>query len=165
MKTTRSLCSLSVSRCTTRVCMTLEECQQKKYLCEVSSALSIDDSCWTLFDGSNGPACYKLKFLIISSILLRVFLFPRRQCKFVREYSVHVCTFNSALLKWKGAEEVYEVFYRGQKHKPMAHIVLNTESSRSHAFFTVRVVQVCTNWWSYYVIDYNINLTLWYSFV
>lgn len=42
----------------------------------------------------------------------------------------------------KNAEEACEVFYRGQKRKRMAHTALNTESSRSHSIFTIRLVQV-----------------------
>lgn len=40
------------------------------------------------------------------------------------------------------AAEAFQVFCRGLKRKTMAHTVLNAESSRSHAVFTLRLVQV-----------------------
>ncbi|XP_071446033.1 kinesin-like protein KIF23 [Hetaerina americana] len=42
-------------------------------------------------------------------------------------------------------EEAFEVFYRGQKKKRMAHTLLNAESSRSHSVFTLRLVQAPLN--------------------
>lgn len=42
----------------------------------------------------------------------------------------------------KSAEEAFEMFYRGQNRKRMAHTSLNNESSRSHSIFTIRLVQV-----------------------
>ncbi|KAF4517027.1 hypothetical protein B566_EDAN013220 [Ephemera danica] len=39
------------------------------------------------------------------------------------------------------AEEAFQVFRRGLSRKTMAHTVLNAESSRSHAVFTLRLVQ------------------------
>jgi kinesin family member 20 len=38
--------------------------------------------------------------------------------------------------------EAFEVFCRGMKRKTTAHTVLNAESSRSHAIFSIRLVQV-----------------------
>ncbi|RZF44754.1 hypothetical protein LSTR_LSTR000706 [Laodelphax striatellus] len=38
-------------------------------------------------------------------------------------------------------EEALELFYRGQKKRRLAHTALNTESSRSHSVFTIRLVQ------------------------
>lgn len=40
------------------------------------------------------------------------------------------------------AEEAFEVFRRGLRRKTMGQTVLNAESSRSHAVFTLRLVQV-----------------------
>ncbi|XP_071446831.1 kinesin-like protein KIF23, partial [Hetaerina americana] len=42
-------------------------------------------------------------------------------------------------------EEAFEIFYRGQKRKRMAHTCLNAESSRSHSVFTLRLVQAPLN--------------------
>lgn len=42
----------------------------------------------------------------------------------------------------KCPEEAFEVFYKGQRRKRMAHTNLNEESSRSHSIFTIRLVQV-----------------------
>ncbi|XP_015598667.1 kinesin-like protein KIF23 [Cephus cinctus] len=41
----------------------------------------------------------------------------------------------------KSADEAFDVFYRGQRRRRVAHTALNTESSRSHSVFTVRLVQ------------------------
>lgn len=41
----------------------------------------------------------------------------------------------------KSTEEAYEVINKGQKRRKVAHTTLNTESSRSHSVFTVRLVQ------------------------
>ncbi|GLH11893.1 Kinesin-like protein KLP2 [Gryllus bimaculatus] len=38
-------------------------------------------------------------------------------------------------------QEAFEAFYKGQKRKKMAHTNLNSESSRSHMVFTIRLVQ------------------------
>ena len=40
------------------------------------------------------------------------------------------------------SDEAFEVFLRGQKRRKQAHTSLNTESSRSHAIFNIRLVQV-----------------------
>ena len=42
----------------------------------------------------------------------------------------------------KSTEEAFEAFYKGQKRKRMAITTLNSESSRSHSVFTIRLVQV-----------------------
>ncbi|KAL0278485.1 UNVERIFIED_CONTAM: hypothetical protein PYX00_000301 [Menopon gallinae] len=41
----------------------------------------------------------------------------------------------------KSPEEAFEIFYKGQRRKRMAHTNLNEESSRSHSIFTIRLVQ------------------------
>ncbi len=41
----------------------------------------------------------------------------------------------------KSTEEAFEVLYRGQKRRRVAHTQLNQESSRSHSVFTIRLVQ------------------------
>ena len=38
--------------------------------------------------------------------------------------------------------EALEALRRGQRRRKVAHTTLNTESSRSHSVFTIRVVQV-----------------------
>ncbi|KDR20500.1 hypothetical protein L798_04887, partial [Zootermopsis nevadensis] len=42
----------------------------------------------------------------------------------------------------KSTEQAFEAFYKGQKRKRMAVTTLNSESSRSHSVFTIRLVQV-----------------------
>ncbi|KAK2138147.1 hypothetical protein NP493_8602g00002 [Ridgeia piscesae] len=41
----------------------------------------------------------------------------------------------------KNTEEAYEIIAKGQKRRKVAHTVLNTESSRSHSVFNIRLVQ------------------------
>ncbi|ESO95063.1 hypothetical protein LOTGIDRAFT_117487, partial [Lottia gigantea] len=41
----------------------------------------------------------------------------------------------------KSPEEAFEVMYKGQKRRKVAHTALNAESSRSHSVFTIRLVQ------------------------
>ncbi|KAK3602017.1 hypothetical protein CHS0354_027020 [Potamilus streckersoni] len=41
----------------------------------------------------------------------------------------------------KSPEEAFEVLYRGQKRRKVAHTSLNAESSRSHSIFNIRLVQ------------------------
>ncbi|XP_014666565.1 PREDICTED: kinesin-like protein KIF23 [Priapulus caudatus] len=41
----------------------------------------------------------------------------------------------------KSTEEAFEVLLKGQKRRRVAHTVLNTESSRSHSVFNIRLVQ------------------------
>jgi kinesin family protein 23 len=43
----------------------------------------------------------------------------------------------------QSADEAFDVFNRGQRQRRMAHTILNTESSRSHSIFNIRLVQVC----------------------
>lgn len=38
-------------------------------------------------------------------------------------------------------EDAFAVYLRGQRRRKMAHTALNTESSRSHAIFNIRLVQ------------------------
>lgn len=51
----------------------------------------------------------------------------------------------------KNAEEAFEVFYRGQNRKKIAHTTLNNESSRSHSIFTIRLVQVYFEFTTYFI--------------
>lgn len=41
----------------------------------------------------------------------------------------------------KNVREAIEVYHRGQKRKRVGHTILNSESSRSHSVFTIRLVQ------------------------
>ena len=41
----------------------------------------------------------------------------------------------------KSTEEAFEALLCGQKRRRVAHTTMNTESSRSHSVFTIRVVQ------------------------
>lgn len=42
----------------------------------------------------------------------------------------------------RSAEEALELFQRGQRKRFVGHTALNSESSRSHSIFTIRLVQV-----------------------
>ncbi|XP_031832640.1 kinesin-like protein KIF23 isoform X2 [Nomia melanderi] len=64
------------------------------------------------------------------------------QSKIVREDGnrnmyVHGCT----EIEVKNSEEAFEVFQRGQRRRHIAYTALNSESSRSHSVFTIRLVQ------------------------
>ena len=42
-------------------------------------------------------------------------------------------------------EEALDLFYKGQDKRKTAHTALNTESSRSHSIFTIRIVHAPYN--------------------
>jgi kinesin family protein 23 len=66
------------------------------------------------------------------------------QVKIVREDACHNMYVHSVTeVEVKSTEEAFEAFYKGQKRKRMAITTLNSESSRSHSVFTIRLVQVC----------------------
>ncbi|XP_076439064.1 kinesin-like protein KIF23 [Babylonia areolata] len=48
---------------------------------------------------------------------------------------------NCVEVEVKSTEEAFEVLYKGQKRRKVAHTSLNAESSRSHSVFNVRLVQ------------------------
>lgn len=82
------------------------------------------------------------------------------QAKIVREDALHNMYVHSVTeMEVKSTEEAFEAFYKGQKRKRMAVTTLNSESSRSHSVFTIRLVQVCVYskqfiLKSYYLITY-----------
>jgi kinesin family protein 23 len=64
------------------------------------------------------------------------------QVKKLREDARHIMYVHSATeVEVKSSEEAFEAFCRGQKRKRIATTVLNSESSRSHSVFTIRLVQ------------------------
>jgi kinesin family protein 23 len=66
--------------------------------------------------------------------------------KIVREDANHNMYVHSVTdVEVKSTEEAFEAFYKGQKRKRMAITTLNSESSRSHSVFTIRLVQVCAS--------------------
>ncbi|XP_050395507.1 kinesin-like protein KIF23 isoform X2 [Patella vulgata] len=48
---------------------------------------------------------------------------------------------NCVEVEIKSPEEAFEVMYKGQKRRKVAHTALNAESSRSHSVFNIRLVQ------------------------
>ncbi|GLV41281.1 pavarotti [Carabus blaptoides fortunei] len=67
------------------------------------------------------------------------------QAKLLREDTDHNVYVNGAVeIEVKTAEEAMELYALGKKRKRMAQTVLNSESSRSHSIFTIRVVTVPT---------------------
>ncbi|XP_021917885.1 kinesin-like protein KIF23 [Zootermopsis nevadensis] len=60
----------------------------------------------------------------------------------------------------KSTEQAFEAFYKGQKRKRMAVTTLNSESSRSHSVFTIRLVQTSQSPPLYRSIQYIVCLTL-----
>lgn len=64
------------------------------------------------------------------------------QAKILREDRMHNMYVNGVVeMEVKTAEDAFELFNVGQKRKRMAHTTMNTESSRSHSIFTLRLVQ------------------------
>jgi len=64
------------------------------------------------------------------------------QSKIMREdeaHNMYVSRVKEAEVK--STEEAFEMLYRGQKRRRVAHTQLNHESSRSHSVFTIRLVQ------------------------
>ncbi|CAH1789923.1 unnamed protein product [Owenia fusiformis] len=62
--------------------------------------------------------------------------------KNLREDSDHNMYVSSAVeVEVKSSEEALEVLWKGQKRRKVAHTALNTESSRSHSVFNIRLVQ------------------------
>ena len=48
----------------------------------------------------------------------------------------------------KSANEAVDIFLRGQKRRRVTNTALNSESSRSHSVFNIRVIQVSSNYQS-----------------
>lgn len=64
------------------------------------------------------------------------------QSKFLREDSrKHVFVCGATEVEVSTADEAFEAFMKGVRRRRIAHTALNTESSRSHSVFTIRVVQ------------------------
>ncbi|KAL5019545.1 hypothetical protein ScPMuIL_002437 [Solemya velum] len=49
--------------------------------------------------------------------------------------------FNCVEVEIKSPDEAFEVLYKGQKRRKVAHTALNAESSRSHSIFNIRLIQ------------------------
>ncbi|XP_067136439.1 kinesin-like protein KIF23 [Centruroides vittatus] len=64
------------------------------------------------------------------------------QSKILREDANHnMYVFGMTEKEVKTADEAFELFCKGQRRRRVAHTALNTESSRSHSVFNVRLVQ------------------------
>lgn len=65
------------------------------------------------------------------------------QSKILREDAHKNMYINNVMeIEVKSASEAFELLITGQKRKRMGHTVLNAESSRSHAIFNIRLVQI-----------------------
>lgn len=60
----------------------------------------------------------------------------------------------------KSVEEALEAFHLGQKKKRMGHTILNSESSRSHSVFSIRLVQAPVDSNGEYVIQDRNHVTV-----
>lgn len=68
------------------------------------------------------------------------------QSKMLREDISHNVYVNGVTeVEVESPEDAFEVFQRGQRRRRMAHTALNTESSRSHSIFNIRLVQAPTD--------------------
>ncbi|XP_045184696.2 kinesin-like protein KIF23 isoform X1 [Mercenaria mercenaria] len=64
------------------------------------------------------------------------------QSKFLRTDSCdNMYVMSCTEVEIKSPEEAFEVLYKGQKRRKVAHTALNAESSRSHSIFNIRLVQ------------------------
>lgn len=64
------------------------------------------------------------------------------QSKFLRTDSGdNMYVVNCTEVEIQTPEEAFEVLYKGQKRRKVAHTALNAESSRSHSIFNIRLVQ------------------------
>ncbi len=65
------------------------------------------------------------------------------QTKMLREdVSRNVYVHQVTEVEVESPEDAFSVYLRGQRRRRMAHTALNTESSRSHSIFNIRLVQV-----------------------
>ena len=65
------------------------------------------------------------------------------QSRMLREdNSKNIYVHGASEVEVSSPSEALEALRRGQKRRKVAHTTLNTESSRSHSVFTIRVVQV-----------------------
>uniref|UniRef100_A0A0B8RUF7 Kinesin-like protein n=1 Tax=Philothamnus irregularis TaxID=1899461 RepID=A0A0B8RUF7_9SAUR len=72
------------------------------------------------------------------------FTFP--QSKILREDQYHnMYVAGCTEVEVKSTEEAFEVFWRGQKKRRIAHTQLNRESSRSHSVFLIKLAQAPLN--------------------
>lgn len=92
---------------------------------------------------------------ILSEYLSMIFIYPRKKVtllvitvcrcpnsKMLREDAAHnMYVFGVIETEVKTVEEALELFYKGQMRRKVSHTALNTESSRSHSVFTIRIVQ------------------------
>ena len=78
--------------------------------------------------------------LFVSDILVIFHRTPHS--KILREDANHNMYVSGCVeIEVKTTEEAYEVLHKGQKRRKVAHTTLNTESSRSHSVFNIRLVQ------------------------
>ena len=67
-----------------------------------------------------------------------------------------------AEIEVKSTEEAIELMHRAQKRRVVAYTDLNSESSRSHSIFTVRVVQAP---FDSTINDFNPKVVIFISFI
>lgn len=69
------------------------------------------------------------------------------QSKMLREDVNHNVYVNGVTeVEVESPAEAFEVFQRGLRRRRIAHTALNTESSRSHSVFNIRLVRVSDDW-------------------
>lgn len=60
----------------------------------------------------------------------------------------------------KSVEDALSAFHTGQKRKRMGHTILNSESSRSHSVFTIRLIQAPVDQRGEYIIEDRSKITV-----
>lgn len=83
------------------------------------------------------------------------------QTKIIREDSHHTMFVHGVTeVEVKTVQEAIGVFQRGQKRKRVGQTILNSESSRSHSVFTIRLVQAPTDSQGETVLQDKQNITV-----
>lgn len=83
------------------------------------------------------------------------------QTKIVREDSDHNMFVHGVTeMEVKSVEEALNAFHLGQKRKRMGNTILNSESSRSHSVFTIRLVQAPVDHLGEYVVQDRSKITV-----
>lgn len=93
--------------------------------------------------------------------LITLYINRHPQRKLVREDGAHNMYVHGVVeVEVKSSKEAREMFYKGMHRKRTAFTFLNSDSSRSHSVFTIRVVQVSVKLWHkhsfFRIISYNL---------
>lgn len=84
--------------------------------------------------------------LLDDDVMLDPFKMKQPQSKVLREDKKRrVFVYGANETEVRSSDEAFDLFIKGTRRRRMAHTALNTESSRSHSVFNIRVVQAPTD--------------------